>query len=231
MGRLGAIISAKWNMLLGRAENTEEMLDLAYEKQVDTLFDVRTGIAAVTTAKKRIQRMLDERGKAITKLTEQAESAVAQGKEDLARVALGRREQLRGEIQDLSEQYDEISARETTLLANERQLSAKIDSFRTDKEVMKARYQSAEAMVQIGELQTGLGKNMASTGRMLQRAEDNIEQMDARGAALFELAETGAFEDDGKRIDRELAQISEGDAVEKELEAIKQKQLEAAPTS
>jgi len=231
VGRFGDIVSAKWNMLLGRAENTEEQLDLAYERQVDLLFDVRSSIATVTTAKKRIEKMLDERGKAITKLTGQAESAVAVGKEDLARNALGRVQQLRAEVQDLSDQHAEIAAREQTLMQNERTLTSKVDSFRTGKEVMKARYQSAEAMVQIGEATTGLGKNMASTGRLLQRAEDSIEAMDARGAALHELSEIGAFEDGGSRVDRELAQIAAGDEVEKELQAIKQRQLAAGPVS
>ena len=227
MGRFWQIVAAKWNALLGRAENTEEQLDLAYEKQVDLLYEVRSSIASVTTAKKRVEKMLDQRGKAVQKLTGQAETAVQQGREDLARQALTRAQALRGEITELSDQHAEIQAREDALLAGERDMTAKVDASRTGKEVMKARYQSAEAMVQIGEATTGLGKNIASTGRMLARAEDRIEQMDARAAALTELSFNDAFTGSEGRIDRELAQFTDQAEIEKELEAIKQKQLGA----
>ena len=54
----------------------------------------------------------------------------------------------------------------------EKQLQSKIESFRSQKEVIKAQYSAAEAQVRIGEAATGIGEQMADTGLAIQRAKD-----------------------------------------------------------
>src|SRR5919202_259651 len=49
-------------------------------------------------------------------------------------------------------------------VASERQLSARIEAFRSQKEVIKAQYSAADAQVKIGEAATGIGEQMADTG-------------------------------------------------------------------
>src|SRR6185312_5466098 len=103
-------------------------------------------------------------------------------------------------------------------------LSAKIESFRSQKEVIKAQYSAAEASVRIGEAATGIGEQMADTGLAIQRAKDKTEQMQARASAIDELTASGALEDftsTGSALDRELAQVSATSKVDSELEAMK----------
>jgi phage shock protein A len=109
-------------------------------------------------------------------------------------------------------------------VSSEKQLSAKIEAFRSQKEVIKAQYSAAEASVRIGEAATGIGEQMADTGLAIQRAKDKTEQMTARAAAVEELVESGALEDftsDQTQLDRELAQISTTSQVDDELAALK----------
>src|ERR671936_510100 len=84
---------------------------------------------------------------------------------------------------------------ETLDYSYEKQLQAKIEAFRSQKEVIKAQYSAAEAQVRIGEAASGIGEQMADTGLAIQRARDKTEQMQARAAAVDELVESGALED------------------------------------
>src|SRR5881275_2341914 len=45
----------------------------------------------------------------------------------------------------------QLEAQQQKLIQGERQLSAKVEAFRTQKEVIKAQYSAAEAQVRIGE--------------------------------------------------------------------------------
>src|ERR687887_830471 len=91
MSRTMTIIKAKWNALLNRAENPSETLDYSYEKQLESLQNVKRGIADVVTAKKRLQIQTEQLQQNVVKLDTQARQAVAAGREDLARQALERK--------------------------------------------------------------------------------------------------------------------------------------------
>ena len=82
-----------------------------------------------------------------------------------------------------------------------------------------------EAMVQIGEATTGLGKGLSDAGRAIERARDKTEQMQARAAAVDELIASGTLTDQlspGETpLDRELAELSKSAAVDDELARLK----------
>src|SRR5207253_8515618 len=110
------------------------------------------------------------------------------------------------------------------LVANEKALQAKIEAFRSQKEVIKAQYSAAEASVRINEAATGIGEQMADTGLAIQRAKEKTEQMQARAAAVDELVDSGALEDftsDKTQLDRELSQLASQSQVDQELAKLK----------
>jgi phage shock protein A len=107
----------------------------------------------------------------------------------------------------------------------EQKLATKIESFRIQKETIKAQYTAAEAQTKIGESLSGIGEDMADIGMAMERAENKVQTMQARAGAIDELIESGALDDltsSGDEIDRELAQISSAGAVDAELAALKQ---------
>jgi phage shock protein A len=224
MSRTAEIIKAKWSALLNRAENPSQTLDYSYERQLQSLQDVKRGIADVVTAKKRLQLQTQQLEQNVVKLEGQARQAVAANREDLARQALERKSGFQQQLQQLDGQVQQLEDQQQRLVANEQQLSAKIEQFRTQKEVIKANYSAAEAQVRIGEAATGIGKQMDDTGQAIQRAKDKTEQMQARAAALDELTSSGQLEDltsDQTQLDRELAQLSSQSQVDQELEKLK----------
>jgi phage shock protein A len=240
MSRTTELIKAKWNALLNRAENPSQTLDYSYEKQLESLQNVKRGIADVVTAKKRLELQTQQLEQSVVKLDTQARQAVAAGREDLARQALERKSGFQQQLQDLDTQVKQLQDQQEKLVANEKQLESRIEQFRSQKEVMKAQYSAAEAQVRIGEAATGIGREMENTGLAIQRAKDRTEEMQARASALDELVSSGDLQElgsDKTQLDRELAQLASQQQVDKELEAMKaevgsgsaQKQIEDAP--
>jgi phage shock protein A len=222
--RTGDIIKAKWNALLNRAENPSETLDYSYERQLESLQNVKRGIADVVTAKKRLEIQTQQLEQNVVKLDGQARQAVAAGREDLARQALERKSGAQQQLQDLDTQVTQLGDQQEKLVASQKQLEARIEQFRSQKEVIKAQYSAAEAQVRIGEAATGIGREMDNTGLAIQRAKDKTEQMQARASAIDELVSSGDLQElgsDKTQLDRELAQVASQSQVDRELEQLK----------
>lgn len=226
LSRFFSIFGAKMNKALDRVENPAETLDYSYEKQLSLLKDVRRGLAEIATSKQRLKMQADKLQQQDARLQQQAQQAVLQGRDDLARVALQRRQAIPPQVASLEQQIEQLDEQQTKLAAASEQLQARIEMFRTQKEALKAQYSASRAQVKIGESVTGLSREMNDIGTTVQRAQDRIEQMQARAGALDELVESGALEDYTLQlageddIDRQL-RLNAGDNVESELAAMK----------
>ena len=224
MGRATLIIKAKFSKFLDRKENPNETLDYSYEEQLRQLQNVKRGVADVTTAKKRLEMQYTSMQQQVEKLDGQARSAVQAGREDLAREALARKAAVQAQLDGIMQQGQQLEGQQQKLIDGQKTLQAKIEAFRTQKEVIKAQYSAAEAQVRIGEAASGIGEQMADVGLAIERAKDKTEQMTARASAIDELTASGALEDytaSGDDIDKQLAQISQGTQVDDELAKMK----------
>jgi phage shock protein A len=236
-GRMSTIIKAKVSKVLDRAEDPAETLDYSYTKQLELLQNVKKGIADVVTSKKRLQLQEAQMQQQLVKLDTQARQALAANREDLARLALERKQNVQTELQGLDQQIAELEDQQQKLTDSQAQMSAKLEAFRTKKEVIKAQYSAAEAQVRISEAATGVGEQMADVGLAMQRALDKTEQMKARAQAVGELEAAGTFDDltqlgPGKDdLDRQLEQIGAGGAVDDELAKMKAELAAGAPAA
>jgi phage shock protein A len=226
-GRMSTVVKAKISKMLDRAEDPSETLEYSYQKQIELLQNVKKGIADVVTSKKRLQLQTEKLQQQVVKLDTQARQALAAGNEDLARVALERKNVAQTELQSLDSQVAELENQQQQMTASEQKLRTKIESFRSRKEVIKAQYSAAEAQVKISEAATGVGEEMADVGLAMQRALDKTENMKARASAVQELEAAGTFEDltqigSGEDdIDRQLRQLSSTSEVDSDLAKMK----------
>ena len=230
--RFAEIVRAKFSALLNRAENPNETLDYSYERQLQSLQNVKRGVADVVTAKKRLELQTQQLEQSVVKLDTQARQALAAGREDLARAALERKSGMQQQLQDLDAQVKGLQDQQDKLVANEKQLETRIEQFRSQKEVIKAQYSAAEAQVRITEAATGIGREMDNTGLAIQRAKDKTEEMQARASALDELVQSGDLQElgsDQTQLDRELQQVASQQQVDRELEQLKAEVGSGAP--
>src|SRR6201994_3394816 len=226
-GRMSTVVKSKISKLLDKAEDPSETLEYSYQKQLESLQNVKKGIADVVTAKKRLQMQSQKLEQSVVKLDTQARQALAAGNEELARTALERKNVAQTELQSLDQQIVELESQQEQLTASEQKLRAKIEQFRSKKEVIKAQYSAAEAQVKIGEAATGVGEEMADVGLAMQRALDKTENMRSRASAMQELEAAGTFEDltsltpGEDDIDRQLRELSSGSQVDDDLSKLK----------
>ena len=222
--RMSTVVKAKMNRLLDQAENPAETLDYAYEKQMEMLRDVKRGVVEMVTTKRRLELQASKVKETIITLDEQAKRAMAAGREDLARLALQRKQAAMFELNGLDQQVANLELEQEKLTKAEQRLKAKVDAFRTRKEIVKAQYSAAQAQERIGSALSGISEEMGDVQLSIERAETKTEQLRARAGAIDELAEAGVLEDYSGRGDPiaiELAKISAEQNVEDELSRIR----------
>lgn len=225
LNRFAMLFRAKANKAMDSAEDPRETLDYSYQKQLEMLSKVRRGVADVATSRKRLELQLNQLQGQSNKLKDQAQKALGLAREDLARDALTRRSGIEGQISDLTTQHATLQGEEEKLTLASQRLQAKVESFRTRKETIKATYTAAEAQTRIGEAFSGISEEMGDVGMAVQRAEDKTAELQARSSALDELLASGALDDvtgtSKDDITLELDRMASGSDVENELASMK----------
>jgi phage shock protein A len=226
------IVEAKANKALDQAENPAEMLDLSYEKMLEQLTQVRRSLADIAASRKRIELQEVQLQHSINHLQDQAKAAVDQGRDDLAKEALSRKAAAQAQIDQMEPQHVQLTEQEEKLEQTMRQVQARVDAFRVQKETLKAQYTASKAVTSVNESVAGISKSISSSGAALQRAQDKIATMQARAQATDELLESGVLENVGGSTDdiqKELDEVSAKSGVDAELAALKAKAGAGAP--
>jgi phage shock protein A len=234
MNRIYTVIRQKLNIILDKHEDPRQSLDYSYLKQAEMLNKLRRDIAEVVTAKKRLEMQKLRLWDNIRTLDEQAHRAVDSNREDLAKLALERKNVNLLQAQGLDKQITEMQAEQQKLEDTERRLSTKVEEFKSKKEVIKAQYSAAEAQVRIKENVTGISEEMTDVGMAMSRAEDKTEKMKAKAQALDEMIDSGVLTDytstsatsgSGSDIEGELQKMTVKGSVDEELAKLKAERL------
>ncbi len=227
------IVAAKANKALDSAENPNEMLDYSYEQMLEHITQVRRALVDITASKKQLELQEQQLQQSVDHLGDQAKAALAAGREDLAREALSRKAAAQQEIDGMGPQHQQLADEEQKMEQTLSTLQDRVNTFRSQKEVMKAQYTAASAESSVNEEAAGISRSFSDSGAALQRAQDKIANMQARAAATDELLQSGVLEDvggDTDDIQRELDEAGANADVDKELAALKA-QIASAPAT
>ena len=222
--RLSTVIKQKVNQLLDRYEDPRQALDYSHVKQTEMLNKLRRDIAEVVTSKKRLEMQKAKLWDNIHTLDEQAHRSIEVDREDLAKLALERKNANLLQVQGLEKQIAEMQNEQEKLEQTEKRLSTKVEEFKSKKEVIKAQYSAAEAQVRIKESVSGISEEMTDVGLSMNRAEDKTEKMKAKSQALDEMINSGVLTDytsNKDDIEKELEKITVNGSVEEELAKLK----------
>jgi phage shock protein A len=224
MNRISTVIKQKANVIIDKYEDPREALDYSYTKQIELLNKLRRDIAEVVTAKRRLEMQKAKLWDNIRTLDEQARRSIDAEREDLAKLALERKNANLLQLQGLDKQIGEMLAEQEKLEQTEKRLSTKVEEFKSKKEVIKAQYSAAEAHVRIKENVTGISEEMTDIGMALNKAEEKTEKMKAKSGALDEMINSGVLTDyttSKDNIEKELEQVTLKGSVEEELAKLK----------
>jgi phage shock protein A len=227
--RLATLFRIRANAALDKAEDPGQVMDYSYNEQVKQLQQLRRSVADVVTQEKRLEMQQNELKNKINRFEEGARQALLANNEDLARQALQRQQMLVGQINEYERQIAQLRAQEEKLIQMERTVSARVEAFRTQKEMVKAQYSAAQAQVKINEAVTGISQEMSEMNLAMQRAQDKVLTMQARANAMDALIEQGALSEQGllgagagDSLERELNKVASQQNVEAQLQAMKQ---------
>lgn len=228
LNRISTVIKQKTNDLIDKYEDPRQALDYSYVKQRELVNRLRRDMAEVVTSKKRLEMQKARLWDNIRTLDEQARRALDSEREDLAKLALQRKNANLAQMQGLDRQIAEMQLEQEKLEQTERRLSAKVEEFKSRKEVIKAQYSSAEAQVRIKENITGISEEMTDVGISMNRAEEKAERMKSKAQALDEMIDSGVLVDyssDKDEIESELEKVTVNKSVEEELAKLKAEKL------
>jgi phage shock protein A len=227
------ILAAKTNKALDAAEKPDEMLDLSYEQMLDQITKVRQALVTIAASRKRIELQEQQLQHSVDHLQDQAQAALAQGREDLAREALTRKAAAQAQIDGMEPQHQQLTEEEQKMEQTLQVLQDRVNKFRTQKETLKAQYTAASAMTSVNESVAGISNTLGDSGAALQRAQDKIATMQSRAGALDELLQSGVLEDvggDTDDIQKELDEAGSSADVDRELATLKAQIGPASPT-
>ena len=218
------IVQAKANKALDAAEKPDEMLDLSYEQMLDQITQVRRGLVSVAASRKQLELQEQQFQHSADHLNDQAKTALAQGREDLAREALSRKAAAQAQVDAMEPQHQQLAEQQEKLEHTLEALQKRVNDFRTQKEVLKAQYTAAQAQSSVNDTVAGISSDFGDTGADIARAQDKIAQMQARAGAVDELIQSGVLEDVGGSTDdiqQELDEAGTSADVDHELAALK----------
>jgi phage shock protein A len=228
MNRISTVIKQKASVMIDKYEDPREALDYSYTKQIELLNKLRRDMAEVVTAKRRLEMQKAKLWDNIRTLDEQARRSIDAEREDLAKLALERKNANLMQLQGLEKQIAEMLTEQEKLEQTEKRLATKVEEFKSKKEVIKAQYSAAEAQVRIKENVTGISEEMTDIGMALNKAEEKTEKMKAKSGALDEMMNSGVLTDytsSKDTIEKELEQITLKGSVEEELAKLKAEKL------
>jgi len=236
--RLLTFFRIRANAALDKAENPGQVMDFSYQEQLKQLQNLKRSLADVVTQQKLLEGQQETMLQRVNKYDQQAMQALQVNREDLAREALQRKEALLPQLSAYEQQIAQLRAQAERLITMERTVAARVETFRTQKEMVKAQYGAAQAQVKVNEAVTGISQEMSEMNLAMQRAQDKVLSMQARANAMESLIEQGTLGDQGllgagsgDPLDRELHQLSTQQNIDAQLQAMKQQMQLGGPNS
>lgn len=234
LSRIATFFKIRANAALDKAEDPGQVMDYSYSKQLEQLQQIKRSIADVATAKSRLELQQSQILAKANQRDQQARQALLAGREDLARMALQEKETALLQVNGFEQQIAQLHEQEEKLLTMQRTLTARVETFRTQKEMVKAQYNAAQAQVRINETLTGMSEEAGEMQLAMQRAQDKVLGMQARANAMETLIEADDLNapllpPGSSELDRELQKISSEQNIEAQLQAMKQNLLLEGP--
>lgn len=217
IGQIAANLKAGLDAALAPAVDPRTTYVNAHQKQEALLAQVKVAMNHVTASKERMQARAGEDRARLPQMLEEARAELVAGHTEAARVRLQRRQVVALELAALETQVAEVEHDESNLRLLEGRLANQVDEFVARQQVILARYNAAEAQIQIKEAVTGVSREFAELTAALTEAEEKTEGMEARVSAIDRLVREGLLgaSDQPAEVDDEVD--GQLEALEREL--------------
>ena len=209
--RFRDIISSNLNAMLDKAEDPEKLIKLMIREIEDTLVELKAACAGVMANRKKIQRQMETIQSRIDHWNQNAELAIAKGRDDLAREALVEKRRCSEKADTLDQELMEFNNLVDQYQDDIRQLEDRLQSAREKQRLLVQRHIRARRKMRTQEeIRRADG---SETVFKFEQLENRIERMEAE-ADLVNLGRKPVLEE-------EFDNLLVDDEIEAELQNLK----------
>jgi len=216
IARISRVIRAKLNVFVSSQEDPVEQLEMMYQDMRDERRQMKQSIVNVKAQRKSLERKIDRFEEEAEEHNDQARAAMNQEEEGLARQAVEQKKAKMQAVEDLQAQVSEIEGVESDMYDKLYEIDDRIQSLNTKKEILKAKYEGAEAMENVNaSLSEGMGEY--SVEENVEDIKEEIDSMQSRAEAVQEFEN----EQEEQDVDAQLSDIQTDSEVDAELDTLR----------
>ena len=217
--RFRRVVKSNINDMISKAENPEKMLTQLIEDMNGQLIESKKAVASSIADEKQLERQLLQQQSQVKDWNQRAVLAVQEGKDELAKRALVRKQELDEYVSSYQDQWQAQRNSVEQLKGALRDLTQKIEEAHRKKNILIARAKRAEAQQRI---QATLSNSRdTSAFEAFDRMAKKVDQIEAQADAEQEINELDAGD---KELEREFRQIEGSEtSADRLLEDLKKK--------
>ena len=216
-GRMKTLMKANVNDLASKAENPERVLNQLIRDMEDQLTAAKMQVRDTIADQKRLEKQLEQAQASAAEWERKAMTAINADRDDLAREALGRKQEADEQCAQYQSNLELQRANAEELKGALRQLAAKVEEAQRKKNVLIARQKRVEATNQMST--TATTTSNTSAFESFERSAAKIENFEAEVEAHAEISETVKADD----LDRRLHTLEEKHGADDALAELKAK--------
>jgi phage shock protein A len=222
--RLRTLIASNVNDLIGKAEKPEKMLNQLIIEMNEQLIESKKAVAMAIADEKKLEREKDNQYAQAKDWERKAMLAVTNGKDDLAKEALLRKQEYDKAAAEYQKQWEAQKASVDQLKESLRELQNKIEEAQRKKNLLIARAKRAEAQQKIQDTISTVSGNR-SAFEAFDRMAAKVDQMEAMADASRELED---FTKDAS-LDRQFKELEKSDTSADALLADLKEKMKSLP--
>ncbi len=212
--RISDVITANISDLIDRVEDPEKMIKQIIREMEENIGLAKEGVVDAIASEKTLQQNVDRHRREAKTWQENARTALKDGKDDLARQALVRKNEHDTILKSLEPALESAQGTSASLKAQLKALDAKLDEAKRKRGALVARQRAAEAMHSMSKLDARF-KDGLDAGAKFGRMEEKVAEMEARTQAVTEVYS------DADNIEQEFLDIQVQTEVDAEMAALK----------
>jgi phage shock protein A len=224
--RLKTLIAANVNALIGKAEKPEKMLNQLIVEMNEQLIESKKAVAMAIADEKKLEREKDNQFTQAKDWERKAMLAVTNGKDDLAKEALLRKQEYDHAAVEYQKQWLAQKTSVDSLKESLRELQSKIDEAQRKKNLLIARAKRAEAQQKIQDTISSVSGNRSAFDAF-DRMAAKVDDMEAMADASKELDDLNK----DTNLERKFAELEKSDSSADALLLELKEKMKALPES
>ena len=205
--RLKTLISSNVNAAISKAEKPEKMLNQLIIEMNEQLIESKKAVAMAIDDEKKLEREKDNQYALAKEWERKAMLAVTNGKDDLAKEALLRKQEYDNAAIEYQKQWETQKNSVEHLKESLRELQNKIEEAQRKKNLLIARAKRAEAQQKIQDTISNVSGNRSAFDAF-DRMTAKVDEMEAMADASKELHE---FTND-TNLERKFKELEKSDS-------------------